>query len=340
MKVLPVITLTIAALAIIFSCKAPETKEASAPSPAADNRLPVLLDTDANNELDDQHAMAYLFYNQDTFDIKGITVNTTMGGGNIDAQYAEAERIMKLCAIDSIPLKKGADKSFAAIAPTIGSPDFDGHDAVDFIIQSAHENTRGKLVLIAVGKLTNVALALKKDSTLADRLKLVWLGTHYPDPGEYNLESDTTPVNYVIDSRVEMEIVTVRWGKKTGTAAVTLSKDDALKMLPGLGPKNVAPITGRHGGEFTNLGSYLANLFEHIPYDQGHNGRALFDMAAVAIVKHPSWAENVTIPAPKLVNGKWVERPGNTRTVKIWENFNRDAIIGDFFQSLGYQEQK
>ncbi|MGC3946322.1 MAG: nucleoside hydrolase [Chryseolinea sp.] len=338
MRYYQLVAMTAVLSIIACSCKTPENKSQSNQKLAVHNRMPVILDTDANNELDDQHAMAYLFYNQDTFDVKGITVNTTMGGGNIDAQYAEAERIMKLCAIDSIPLLKGADKSFAAIAPTISSSDFDGHDAVDFIIKSANENTNGKLVLIAVGKLSNVALALKKDPDVADKIKLVWLGTHYPDPGEYNLESDTTPVNYVLDSKIEMEIVTVRWGKTTGTAAVTLSKTDALKMLPGLGPKSVGPITGRHGGEFTNLGDYLANLFEHIPYDQGHNARALFDMAAVSVVKDPSWAQNVTIPAPKLVNGKWVERPGNTRTVKIWENFNRDAIIGDFFNSLHYQE--
>lgn len=328
-------------LAVGFTtCKNREQSLNTPTQTESQTRLPVILDTDANNELDDQHAMAYMFYNQDIFDVKGVTVNTTMGGGNIDSQYAEAERIMKLCAIDTIPLLKGADKSFAAISPTIAQPDFDGHDAVDFIISTANKNTQGKLVVIAVGKLTNIALALKKDSTLSDKVKLVWLGSHYPDPGEYNLESDTTPINYVLNSRIEMEIVTVRWGKPSGTAAVTLSKSDALKMLPGLGPKNAGPITGRHGGEFTNLGDYLANLFEHIPYGKGENARALFDMAAVAIVKNPSWAENFTIPAPRFVNGKWVEQPGNTHTVKVWENFNRDAIIGDFFKSLARDDEK
>lgn len=328
-------TLLFLVIAVLFStCKSPESKLTTEETPLADNRIPVILDTDANNELDDQHAMAYLFYNQDVFDVKGVTVNTTMGGGNIDSQYAEAERIMKLCAIDTIPLLKGADKSFAAIAPTIGSPDFDGNKAVDFMIREAHENTHDKLVIIAVGKLSNVALAIKKDSSIMDKIKIVWLGSHYPDPGEYNLESDTTPINYVLDSKTEMEIVTVRWGKPSGTYAVSLSKTDALKMLPGIGPKHAGPITGRHGGEFTNLGDYLANLFEHIPYAEGHDSRPLFDMAAVAIVKNPSWAQTVTIPAPKLVNGKWVERPGNSHTVKIWENFNRDAIIGDFFESV------
>lgn len=338
MKQINTLPLIFTIAALVVACKSPEKQEASEAT-RTDHRIPVVLDTDANNELDDQHAMAYLFYNQNIFDVKGVTVNTTMGGGNIDAQYAEAERIMKLCAIDSIPLLKGADKSYAAISPTLGAADFDGHDAVDFIINTAQETAPEKLVVIAVGKLTNVGLALKKDPSLAEKIKVVWLGSNYPDPGEYNLESDTTPVNYVFDTKVELEIVTVRWGKPSGTAAVTLSKPDALKMLPGLGPKNVAPITGRHGGEFTNLGDYLANLFEHIPYDQGSNARALFDMAAVAVVKNPSWAQTETIPAPRLVNGKWIDRPDNPRTVKVWENFNRDEIMNDFFKSLGYQTQ-
>ncbi len=322
--------------AALTGCK-PKVEEKVA-EPIVKTRTPVIFDTDANNELDDQHAMAYLFYNQDTFDVLGVTVNTTMGGGNIDSQYAEAERIMKLCAIDTIPLIKGADKSFKEILPTIDSAKFDGSDAVAFITKAAHENTTGKLIVIAVGKLTTVALALEKDPSLAEKIRLVWLGSNYPDRGEYNLESDSVPMNYILNTNIEFEMVTVRYGKLTGTAAVTLSKTDANKKLPGLGPTISTPITGRHGGEFNNLGNYFVNLFEHIHYDSKEQTRALFDMAAVAIVKNPSWAESKTIPAPILIKDKWVDRPGNPRTIKIWENFNKDAIMGDFFNSLGYQE--
>ena len=55
------------------------------PSPTRENgqKLRVLVDTDANNELDDQHALAYLLFNGRSFDVEGITVNTTRGGGDI-----------------------------------------------------------------------------------------------------------------------------------------------------------------------------------------------------------------------------------------------------------------
>ena len=49
-------------------------------------------------------------------------------------------------------------------------------------------------------------------------------------------------------------------------------------------------MTGRHGGAFTNFGDYSVDLFEHIDLYGDPPSRALFDMAAVAIVKNPAWA--------------------------------------------------
>ena len=60
-------------------------------------RKRVLLDTDANNEIDDQHAIAYLLLNGGYFEVEGITVNRTNNGGDIEEQAREADRIIQLC---------------------------------------------------------------------------------------------------------------------------------------------------------------------------------------------------------------------------------------------------
>ena len=60
--------------------------------------------------------------------------------------------------------------------------------------------------------------------------------------------------------------------------------------------------------------------------------RALFDMAAVAIIKNPNWASKVEIPAPKLQGVSWGDQPENPVKIFIWENFNRDAIVNDLFE--------
>lgn len=294
----------------------------------------VIFDTDANNELDDQHAMAYLFFNSDVFDVLGVTVNATRSGGNIDEQYKEAERIMKLCDVEGkIPLLKGADASFPEIRNSVGEAGFDGADAVNFMIDHSKIVDGEKTILLAVGKLTNVALALEKDPALSERAKVVWLGSNYPDPGEYNQDNDTASMNYILNTPIEFEMVTVRYGKPSGTAAVQAAKSEINAKMPGLGPK-AAPVEGRHGGSFSTFGDYSINLFEHIHYDGDPPARALFDMAAAAIVKDPSWAESKEIPAPILVDNQWVERPDNSRRIIVWENFDKEKILGDFYERM------
>jgi purine nucleosidase len=308
---------------------------AHVPPAALEPGIRVLLDTDANNELDDQHAIAYMLFNGQIFDVEGITVNRTSTGGGIDNHVAEAERIVKLSGLDGrIPVLKGADGSFEEIRPHLHRPDHDGAAAVDFIIRAAHQPSDRTLVLLPVGKLTNIALALEKDPSIASRVKVLWLGSNYPDPGEHNQVNDEPALNYILDSDVEFEIAIVRYGKPSGTDAVWASLQEIRTRMPGTGPRIRQPVEGRHGGQFTRFGDYSVSLFENYPMQGDPPSRPLFDMAAVAILKNPSWATALRIPAPILVERRWVDRPGNPRHITIWENFDREAIIQDFFHSV------
>ena len=298
-----------------------------------DNRHKVIFDTDANNELDDQHAMAYLFFNSDIFDVLGVTVNATRNGGDIEGHYNEARRVMQLCNVyGKIPLLKGANGSFEEIRPHVQENNFDGNEAVNFIIEQAHKHEN--LVLIPVGKLTNVALALEKDPSIASKVRIVWLGSNYPEPGEYNQNNDVASMNYILDQDVPFEMVTVRYGKKTGTSAVSVTRGEIASRMVALGPRAEEPVTGRHGGSFETFGDYSINLFKHIHTSDEAGTRPLFDMAAVAIVKNPAWADSKEIPAPKLVDNKWVDQPDNNRRIVLWENFNKEAIINDFYDRM------
>ncbi len=281
-----------------FACTAPEAPPAASseetistePSP---QKIRLIIDSDANNELDDQFALTYALHNSEMFDLEGITVNRTRGGGGIDAHYAEAERVIKLSGRTDVPLFKGASGSFRDIAPAVHESAFDGKEAVDFIIARAHAQDNRPLVLAPVGKLTNIALALEKDPSIASNIRIVWLGSHWPKPGEYNLENDTTAVNPVIASGAPFEMALVRWAEYSGTAAVLLTLEEVKERLPGLGPHIDEPIVGRHGGEFNNFGDYGVDLFVKM----GDPQRALFDMAALAIIKNPDWAQRVEIEA-------------------------------------------
>ena len=303
---------------------------------ARDGRIRVLLDTDANNEVDDQHAIAYLLFNGRVFDVEGITVNRTRGGGDITQHYAEAERVVRLANLHGkVPLRQGASGSFQEIEAHLDRPDYDGAAGVRFIIERAHAKDTRQLVLLPVGKLTNIALALKKDPSIAKKVRVVWLGSNYPAPGEYNQENDPESLSYIIEhTDVPLEIVTVSYGKPTGTDAVRASREEIRAKMPGKGPRVSPAVIGREGGSHHTFGDYSVALFDRINLNGNPPSRALYDMAAVAIVKNPAWAKARRIPAPRLESKGWVDRPGHRRTVVVWEHFDRDAIMRDFYATM------
>ena len=320
--------------ALIILLVAGCTSEIPQESPVQESsdKMRVIFDTDANNELDDQHALTYLLFNGDTFDVEGVTVNATVSGGAVENHYDEAERILKLSTVHPrIPLFKGANGSFVEIRDQTEEADFDGADAVNFIIEQALVPSERPLIMLAVGKLTNVALAYKKNPAIAENMVLFWLGSNYPEPGEYNQDGDTTAMNFLLESDLPFSIATVRYGKPSGTDAVQVTFAEIQQRMPGLGPTTETPVMGRHGVAYSTFGDYSVNLFEHIDYNTDPPARALYDMAAVAILKNPAWATARRMPAPILRDSVWVDRPDNPRQIELWENFDRDAIIADFY---------
>ncbi|MBL7857674.1 MAG: nucleoside hydrolase [Cyclobacteriaceae bacterium] len=323
---------TLLAATLLVGCRPKESQP-------VEKRMKVILDTDANNELDDQHAIAYLLFNADIFHIEGITVNRTRGGGDVDKQAEEAERVVTLCGlVDKIAVIKGANGNFNEIKDKLDSSSFDGQTAVNFIIEKSLQASEDKLILLPIGKLTNIALALKKEPAIASRVRIVWLGSNYPESGEYNLENDTTALNFILSTEVPFEMVTVRYGKPSGTDAVRASLDEIRKRMPGKGPHLETPVQGRHEKQFTSFGDYSVDLFEHIDLHGDPPSRALFDMAAVAIVKNATWADTVRVPAPLYINNEWIERPGNKRSILIWENFKKDNIMHDFYNRMEHYQ--
>jgi len=304
-----------------------------------ENDIKVIFDTDANNELDDQHALAYLLFNEETFNVLGVTVNATHGGGNVSQHYEEAYRVLQLCgASQRIPLLKGADADFSSILPTIGKNSYDGSEAVEFIINEALRTTvDNKLTLIAVGKLTNIALALKKNPMVATKMRVVWLGGNFPQEGEYNLKADTAALNYVLKSDVAFEMVTVRYGENSGADAVRIEQATIQSEMPGKGPRTSFDVAGRHGGKFRTFGDYSVNLFEHISYRDKRRTRALFDVVPLSIVKNPSWGERRFIQRALYINGQWVRQEHDKRQITLWEHFDSDAIIQDFLSCFRHE---
>jgi inosine-uridine nucleoside N-ribohydrolase len=298
------------------------------PTTQSNARIRVILDTDANNEIDDQHAIAYMLFNSNVFEVEGITTNRTSGGGGIDMHTQEAQRVVELCGCKStVEVRAGADKNYEDIKDTLSQPEFDGCEAVDFIIRRAHASDGRKLALVAIGKLTNFALALTKDPSIASKVQIVWLGSGYPGPDSYNMNNDNGAVNPVLNSGVDFAICTER--NDNGTGAVLASQSEIRQNMPGMGPRISHPVPGRHGGVFSCFGDYSVDLFQHVSEER----RPLFDVCALAILKNPAWATPVTVSGFRAKGSGWEETADPVSFV-LWKDFDRDGILADFFACM------
>lgn len=141
-------------------------------------------------------------------------------------------------------------------------------------------------------------------------------------------------MGFVVKTTVPLEIATVRFGVGTGTDAVRVTPEEVRDRMPGVGPRIDAGVEGRHGGMFHTFGYYSVSLFENIHISGDPPSRALYDMAAVAIVKDPSLAQSKEIPGPVLIDGEWKDQPDNSRKITVWEHFNRDRIMNDFYETM------
>ena len=289
------------------------------------DRVRVILDTDANNEIDDQHAIAYLLFSGDVFDVEGITSNRTSGGGPVDKHTEEAQRVVDLCDCASlIRVRSGADKSYAEIGDSVFCSSFDGSEAVDLIIERAHSRDARPLHVVAIGKLTNVALALKKDPAIASKIRVVWLGTGPSDTsGGYNFHNDRECVNPVIESGVAFDICPEDFAN--GTGAVKASRAEMIKFMRGLGPRISGTIPGRAGGAFSCFGDYSADLFERVDEEE----RSLYDVCALAILREPSWATPVQVSGYRVAGEAWEKSP-KPGVFTVWKDFDREQILADF----------
>lgn len=180
------------------------------------DRIPLLIDTDPG--VDDALALLMAF-NDPRHRIVGLTI----AAGNVGLKHTVANAL-KLCEVagQDIPVFAGADAPLLHPSPDAGYVHGqDGFGDVGYeaakraveaehaalaIIRLSHEHA-GKLLLVALGPLTNLALALKLDPTLPQRIaRLVVMGGAVTCQGnitpaaEFNIYFDPEAAHIVFEA--------------------------------------------------------------------------------------------------------------------------------------------
>jgi len=212
------------------------------------NKIPLLIDTDPG--VDDALALLMAF-NDPRHEVVGLTI----AAGNVGLKHTVANAL-KLCEVAGVeaPVFAGCPGPLLHPAPDAGY--VHGEDgfgdvgyepaqraaarehAAQAILRLSHEHA-GKLLLIALGPLTNVALALKLDPTLPERVaRIVVMGGAVTGHGnitpaaEFNVYFDPEAAHIVFEAFPQIDLAD--W---EGTIAHGLLHDHVVEWLAADSPR-------------------------------------------------------------------------------------------------------
>jgi purine nucleosidase len=182
---------------------------------AAPARRPVVVVTDCGVGFDDEWALAHLAVSP-VIDLRGVIATHAPSlkppAAETAAQAARAwlDRLPsatrpRIVAGSSRPLEDGGDRPGG---PGPG-PGPDPDPGVALLIEQARGHTaERRLDVLVIGAATDVALALRTDPTLADRIAIVAMGFYgWPEGGDpWNVKNDVRAWQVVLGSRVPVAI--------------------------------------------------------------------------------------------------------------------------------------
>ena len=268
---------------------------------------PILIDCDPGH--DDAIALMLAVASPE---VELVGVTTVVGNQTVEKTTVNALRVLELCGRPDVPVAKGAPHPLvrprSVAAHVHGETGLDGPDlpppsrehvaehAVSFLARQIREHD-GKLTVIPVGPLTNIALllALEPDAR-PERIVLmggsVGEGNRTP-AAEFNIWADPEAARRVFESGIDITMIGL---DVTHQALVTDADAEAMR---GLG----------------KVGKVAAELFDF--YGRWHkatypdlDGSPLHDPVAVAHVIDPTLVE--TKPAYIEIDCSWEQGRGRT----------------------------
>ena len=183
-------------------------------APPANFPVPMVLDTDTYNEVDDQFALVYslLEPNLDLQAVYAAPFHNSRSNGPEDGMirsYAEIKKLFSLARIkDCPPVFEGSRTYMTAPDSPVDSP-----AARDLIRRAMARPEEDPLYVVAIGCPVNVSSALLLEPNLVRHIVLVWLGGNpltWSDATEFNLMQDIHASRVLFDSGVPMVLMPCR----------------------------------------------------------------------------------------------------------------------------------
>ena len=280
-----------------------------------DKKVNVILDTDTYNECDDQFALSYLLKSEDKFNIEAITVapyhhdnNISIDEG-IDKSYDEIIKICNWLNFDC------TNKVFKGSTDYVENDYNEENDAVNKIIEIANKND--KTYILAIGAITNVAIAINKEPKIVDKIEVIWLGGNSflsKENKEFNFKQDVQAVRTVFESKVKLTVIPY----KNVASNLRTSIYELEHFLKGK----------------SKLCDYLCERF----YNDGVHGikerRVIWDISVIAYMINKEWFQTEEVSCPNIKDDTSYEITSNKHKITVVNYLDVDKIYKDLFEKL------
>ncbi len=283
------------------------------------DKINLILDTDTYNECDDQFALSYLIKSKDLFNIEAITVapysHTKRDLTVRDGQELSYNEILKICNWLNFDTN---NKVFKGSMDYIQNGYDEKNDAVNKIIEIALKNN--KTYILGIGAITNIALAIKKEQKIVNKIEIVWLGGNelgYEDNLEYNFRQDVEAVKIVFESKVKLTILPC----KKIVSELRIDINTLKKYLENK----------------SELCNYLIERFYNDGYHGVQESRVIWDISVIAYMINKKWFETEQISCPNIRMDTSYEVTDNRHNITFVTKLDRNKIYEDLFNKLGEQ---
>lgn len=284
-------------------------------------RLDMVLDTDTYNEVDDQFALCYAMLSPERLNVQAVYAapffndRSTGPKDGMEKSYDEIVRLLGFLGKDPEGFAfKGSERYFESKDDCVDSPA--ARDLVEKAMARRPED--GRLYVVAIGAITNVASALKMEPRIAEKIHIIWLAAQPladASAAEFNLSGDLRASQTIFDSDVPLTLIPCR-----GVASHLLTTVPELQAY--IGGKN-------------ELCNALIQLFSEYSDDHFGWAKQIWDISTIGYLINEKWVPTVCEPRPALSeDARWSRDPSRTPFM-VATYLERNGIFRDMFVKLG-----
>ena len=299
-----------------------------------DGWIDMVLDTDAATEVDDPFAIAYLLLSPERFRLQAIYAapfamneRAQDPAVGMEMSYEEILHIMQLCHKEQMcPVYRGAkkwltEKTEEEMSQIRSGRVWSGSEAAEDLIRRSEKYTADNpLYVLGIGAGTNLALALLKDPSIAERIVMIWLaGDDFQNsPNTYNVYQDKKAAQMILDSGVPLLYVPCNYV----TSHMITSIPELETCIGGKNP----------------LCDYLVKIVREYGTDLFAWGKTIWDLGAAGILYKKEWSKWKMVPAPIITDQLAFSYDPFRHLIACVHSLDRDAIFRDAFQKFAKVE--